>query len=174
MSPQFVPLFSSAGLFLWRDVSPPSPKYTRLRLNILTFFSLSNTHPYVVGCVHLCVCVCVSTFGCVCVFSNFPERSVVRERCPTFNDSFVEACLLLVGKTASVWGSLDECTRLAGGSGNPAGGVAVDGSKGVVGERHRRSTTAVGMLDMLLTSSGCRDTRARVSAREAFRFVWVS
>lgn len=145
----------------------PSPSTRDCDREIPALFSLSNTHPYVVGCLHLCVCVHVC-------FSIFSDRSFVRERCPTFNDSFVEACLLLVGKTTSVWGGLDECTRSAGGSGNPAGGVTVDGSKGVVGERHRRSTTAVGMLDMLLTPSGCRDTRARVSAGEAFRFVWVS
>lgn len=136
-------------------------------------FCAKKKDAYVVGgCLVVCLFF-VCFFSYRLYFCLFFYRSIVRERCPTFSDSFVEACLLLVGKIANVWGSLDECARLAGGSGNPLGGVAVEDSKNIKNERYRPSATAISMLDMLLAPSGCRDTRARVSAREAFRFVFI-
>lgn len=77
----------------------------------------------------------------------------------------MEACLLLIGRIANVWrksqGDLSTAEK------TPANAPAVDGVHG-----HARLAVTVSMLDMLLVPSGYRATRARVSAREAFRCVY--
>lgn len=85
----------------------------------------------------------------------FPtDRSIVRERRPSFEGSFVECALLLVGQIAGVW------TTLEGGASEidsdpPASPPMAD--KGCV-------------LDMLLAPAGFRAWRERVPARDSFRF----
>ncbi|CAN0355554.1 unnamed protein product [Ectocarpus sp. 6 AP-2014] len=79
-------------------------------------------------------------------------RSIVRERQPSFEGSFVECALFLVGQIAGVW------TTLEGGASEidsdpPASPPTVD--KGCV-------------LDMLLAPAGFRAWRERVPARDAF------
>ena len=85
--------------------------------------------------------------------SLFPDRSIVREHRPSFEGSFVETCLLLVGKISGVWQ-------------RPGGALKAGG--------HRAPSPAAettGMLDMLLALAGDHTRRAQVSTREAFRFV---
>lgn len=90
------------------------------------------------------------------IFSSplFTGRSIVRERHPSFDGSFVETILLLIGKISGVWGRLGD----ASGTGGHPDALSV-------------AQTGDCMLDMLLAPSRCRAPRARLSAREAFRFV---
>lgn len=93
----------------------------------------------------------VKTFGFLS--HVLPDRSIVRERRPSFDGSFVETCLRLAGKISGVWGRL--------GGGVEAGGHPVPVPA---------AETAC-FLDMLLVPAGCHAPRALASAREAFRLV---
>ena len=84
-----------------------------------------------------------------------PNRSIVREQRPSFEGSFIETCLFLVGNISGVWGRFGGVFFRAGGGGHrPAPGPA---------------TERACMLDMLLVPAGSRlAPLAQVSAREAF------
>lgn len=89
------------------------------------------------------------------------NRSIVQERSPSFQGSFVKTCLLLIGKISGVWGSLASISS----------DHAHSPAEGSAGASDRPPSGANSMLDMLMAPSGRRATCARVSAREAFRFV---
>lgn len=86
------------------------------------------------------------------VFSQllFLDRSIVRERRPSFEGSFVDTCMLLVGKISGVWGRIGDAFEAA--APDPVAETAC-------------------MLDMLLLPARTRVPRAQASARVAFRFV---
>lgn len=81
-------------------------------------------------------------------------RSIVQERHPSFDGSFVETCLLLIGKISCVWERLGDASEALG---YPVTLPVVQ--------------TGGCMLDMLLAPAGCHAPSARASGREAFRFV---
>lgn len=86
----------------------------------------------------------------------FPaDRSIVRERQPSFEGSFVECSLLLVGQITGVWKKLEGDASEAD-SDPPVSSPTAN--KGCV-------------LDMLLAPTGFCAWRKRVTARDAFRFV---
>lgn len=80
------------------------------------------------------------------------HRSIVREHQPSFEGSFVETCLLLVGNISAVWGRLGSDAE---NSGNAKSSSLMP---------HKEC-----MLAMLLAPGGCRV--ARYSTMETFRFV---
>lgn len=92
------------------------------------------------------------------------NRYIVRERQPSFQGSFVNTCLLLIGKISGVWGSLASISSDHAHS-------PVSPAEGSVGASDRPLSGADSMLDMLLAPPGWRVTCARVSSRESFRFV---
>ncbi len=82
---------------------------------------------------------------------------MVRERRPSFEGSFVETCLLLVGRISGVWARLGDGASEAGDDCRPeASPVAAE--------------TGRCMLDMVLAPAGGAEPSA---AREAFRLVWL-
>lgn len=100
----------------------------------------------------------------------YVNRCIVRERDPTFEGSFVESCLLIVGKIDGVWGNFSDVL--------PAGDIPTmpmtDGPTGATDEQIKRETkqmpVVADMLDFLLLHED-RATRTRVSAREAFWYA---
>lgn len=95
-----------------------------------------------------------------------PGRSIVRERDPAFDASFIESCLLIVGSVADVWGGyFDDSTEVMGGSSS-----SVFARQGDMEQVHstQQHTANMDMLS-LLVARGHRKVRTRVSAREAFR-----
>lgn len=95
-------------------------------------------------------------------------RSIVRRRQPGFEGSFVEACLLVVGGIANVWG----CGRDIPLEGDDADSGSVDCRASLLSKTATKygPTAAKSMLDMLLRPPSRYTTGAQVSAREAFRF----
>lgn len=92
------------------------------------------------------------------------NRSIVRERQPSFQGSFVETCLLFIGNISRVWRTLASIPSDHAHS-------PVSPGEGSPGASDRLLSRHGSMLDMLLAPPGWRGTCARVSAREAFRCV---
>lgn len=104
--------------------------------------------------------------------NNSPRmnRCIVREQDPTFEASFIESCLLVVGKISGVWGNFGEMSHASraptgAGSGNTGAGEKECATQ-------QPAPRGSDILDMLL-GLGSRATCTRVSAREAFRSVWL-
>ena len=98
-------------------------------------------------------------------FQSRVDRSVVRERCPTFEGAFVETCLLVVGKISGVWARLGG----SGGGGGGGGGGAIEAGRPLEASPLAESVGC--MLDMVVAPAGVHEPSPRVSAREAFRSV---
>lgn len=93
------------------------------------------------------------------------NRCIVRERDPTFHGSFVEGCLLVVGKIVGVWKNFISVSPPS-----PQRHASVADSVGDVGlDDQERGSAVTDMLDFLRPHGLV--THARISAQEAFWYA---